>query len=1199
MDIAAADLSRVLELYAQGLYLQAFRLGESFGPLRAWTGTAARLLAGRLSRQLGAPKLSRWQMIKAYRGQPTHPEAIYYHARYFLEKHNLLESWRFLRREADAVDVAGPELRADLFSLHAFIAARLRDFEQSEVWLNKAMQLAPERPWLHVERAACLEFAEKYDEALAAANTALKLRAHFRPAVQAAGHLLLVLDRDREAIDLLGEAASAIECGAVWSQLAALQDDLGMHADARRSYDRFAELSPQMETEIAQWLAARRSDIAYDLGEVENARQLAKEAGEGFHQSVAEKLESALADAQRVVIERVERLPRPHPQNIPAALAMLRRAWKPDEALPADEPFRVDAPLEFNERRWSEQGDWVVREFTATPEALMSVMDAGVPVALGVVEATYAQLQAIVGYDQRKGILLFRDPSERHLGEMMLDPLLERFRSTGPRALVLLPPEEAHRLNGVTLLDVELYDAVYRIHRAMEGHDREAAGRELGQLQASAPDHRLTLHAHHVLARYDANSVEQLAAIDKLLERFPDDPTLLLSRIGCLRDLDRREERLTLLRRLSSQANADLIFAQQYAQELVPDAREHRTAERLLRRVIQNRPFLAAPYFFLANLLWDQQRQDEALELYRFATCLDDSSDALARTYFRSARAANRTEEAKRLLEDRVARFGDKSSQPARILFNALSDLDQTDAAFAVLEHALARRKTDGELMLFTAEMRAAFGESKTAQSLLKAAKEKVRPTAWLRSAAHLEGLQGNLHEALAHWRAVAAAEPLALDAHRAIALRLAETESRAAALTYLEELSERHPRHYGILQLYIEWLRNEGAAAVEPVVRLLIASHPADAWARRELALHLADLKRYDEAMTELDAAARLEPPSPSYHCVRARVLSLSGRSAEAREEYRNALKLSVDNDLAISELMQLCPGREERRDELAFVEEQLTRQPHFGDGILAFHGHAAHTLEPEEVHEALRKLLDDRPDLWQSWSAMIQQLLHMERFPEAEALAEQALERFPLLPRLWLDRADVCAARQDFDGQVEALRQSLRISPGWGPAVRELAEALDRDKQLEEASALLQQAVTRAPLDATNRGQYAEKLWKLGHSEAAVAQLREALLLDPGFDSAWRMLGDWTSRLEQPEKVAEFARELTRRRPGDPRTWLALVRVLGNPAHTEEVLTALDRVLTLNPRNAEARDLKAERLSDLGRYDEAAKTCVPVLGE
>src|SRR5262245_10073303 len=427
MEIAAADVARILDLYTRGLYVQAYRVGVELAPLQQWEGTAARLLAGRLARQIGAPRLSRWHMIKAYRGQPTHPEAIYYHARYFLERHNLLAAWRFLRARRDAARDAAPELRADLFSLHAFISARLRDFEQSERWLERALELTPDRPWIYVERSACLEFAERYDDALASARKAMELRPFFRPAVQSAAQLLLTLDRDAEALDLLTEAAQRLECAALVSQLAALQDELGRHEDARRSYDRFAELSPLMEEEVLQWLAARRSDILYDLGDWEGSRQQALQAGEGFHQTVAERLAHISPCAKRVVLEGLERLPRPLPQSIPAGLVIIRRFWRKTEPVPGDDPFRLDAPLEYQERRWAEQDGWVVREFTATPAGLHALISAGIPVALGVVEATFAQLQAIAGFDQRKDILLFRDPTERHLGEMMLEPLLERF----------------------------------------------------------------------------------------------------------------------------------------------------------------------------------------------------------------------------------------------------------------------------------------------------------------------------------------------------------------------------------------------------------------------------------------------------------------------------------------------------------------------------------------------------------------------------------------------------------------------------------------------------------------------------------------------------------------------------------------------------------------------------------------------------
>src|SRR5205814_3376814 len=78
-------------------------------------------------------------------------------------------------------------------------------------------------------------------------------------------------------------------------------------------------------------------------------------------------------------------------------------------------------------------------------------------------------------------------------------------------------------------------------------------------------------------------------------------------------------------------------------------------------------------------------------------------------------------------------------------------------------------------------------------------------------------------------------------------------------------------------------------------------------------------------------------------------------------------------------------------------------------------------------------------------------------------------------------------------------------------------------------------------------------------------------------------------------PDEVVELARELTRDRPGDPRGWLKLARLLHDPGHAPEVLAALDTAIALDPRNIEAHDLKAERLADDGRFDEALAAARP----
>ena len=66
MDIPSADLTRIRELYGQGRYRQALAAAEPFGPIRGWSGPAARLLGGRLAIQLGGPKL----------GKRLHPDTL-------------------------------------------------------------------------------------------------------------------------------------------------------------------------------------------------------------------------------------------------------------------------------------------------------------------------------------------------------------------------------------------------------------------------------------------------------------------------------------------------------------------------------------------------------------------------------------------------------------------------------------------------------------------------------------------------------------------------------------------------------------------------------------------------------------------------------------------------------------------------------------------------------------------------------------------------------------------------------------------------------------------------------------------------------------------------------------------------------------------------------------------------------------------
>src|SRR5437867_13104993 len=55
--IPPEDFARLQALCGKSLYLQAYELASRFGPFREWTGTAERILAGRLAWNLGARRL--------------------------------------------------------------------------------------------------------------------------------------------------------------------------------------------------------------------------------------------------------------------------------------------------------------------------------------------------------------------------------------------------------------------------------------------------------------------------------------------------------------------------------------------------------------------------------------------------------------------------------------------------------------------------------------------------------------------------------------------------------------------------------------------------------------------------------------------------------------------------------------------------------------------------------------------------------------------------------------------------------------------------------------------------------------------------------------------------------------------------------------------------------------------------------------
>ncbi len=272
----------------------------------------------------------------------------------------------------------------------------------------------------------------------------------------------------------------------------------------------------------------------------------------------------------------------------PATLTAIARFWgKEGDHLALATEICYDGTPNHRERSWAEQNGWVAREFTVTWPSAIALLDRGVPFTLTTVETRSAHHQAVIGYDARRGTLLIRDPTLPQAGEAMAEEFLSRYRSVGPRGMALVPLERSGLFDGLDLPEATLHDQLHRLQEALRQHDRALAACAHDALRLLAPGHRLELVGRHALAYYDCDPAAMLAAVVELLEIFPDDVNLRLSQLSYLRTLGRRDERLALYREVSARPAGDPILYQQYAQELLPDARERATVVRLISRALR------------------------------------------------------------------------------------------------------------------------------------------------------------------------------------------------------------------------------------------------------------------------------------------------------------------------------------------------------------------------------------------------------------------------------------------------------------------------------------------------------------------------------------------------------------------------------------------------------------------------------------
>ena len=928
------SLARVLELYEQGRLLAAFAAGREMGPIESWPGTEGCVLAGRLAGQLGARRISDALFLRAFRADRESALAGYYHASTLLSRHGAFAALKALHR-CQLASLVDDRLAADWYGLATQIYGQLRDFDTAEAHLAKAFDLTPAESYRWVERSALFELEDEYTQALAAAQRALEMNPVSPPAIGHNASLLTLLDRSPAALQLLRTKLQEVESPPLALQLAYLEHEAGDYSSALATLEQAERLAPISDKDLREYLAQRRCDAWFRLGDLERALQQARLSCKPQYQAFVERIESGQHGRGRAQLP-VAFVRQHHMTCSPATLTAISRYWaKPAEHLEIAEEICYDGTPHTSERRWALEHGFIAREFRVDWESACALVERGVPFTLTTVYPAFAHLQAVIGYDAVRGTLVIRDPTQPAQGEFAEKPFFEWSAANGPRGMLLVPVEEAQRIADVSLPEAELYDLLHDMRCALIEHRRDEAVGLCERLAAKAPGHRIALDARRSLAHYDAHDAQALPAVEEMLQLHPDDVPLRLHKAALISQLRPHAEYVEYLETQIHAPKTDAMFELRCAQALLGDAREHARAARLLKRVLRGMPFSAEAFSTLASLEWQRGAYGWATHLYRLASTLQVTDEGAAHNYLRAARQVREQERALEYLRSRVNRLGRLSSAPVITLIRCLNELERTQEALDELNAALARDPEDTALALFAAGALAALSDFDRAWPLLAQAEGRSRRIDWLRTAVSVHRCAGDLPAALAASRELVESTPLDVEAQAAFARLLEEVESRAAVLAHLRGVVTRFAHHAGLNHLLVEWLAEEPLPAREQAIGALLHIFPRSAPTRRELAVVLARQQRFDEALSELEHARAIAPESESYHYCHGLIHTLRGDHAAARAAYRAALAISVDLEFAMQRLLDLCASQEERRTQLAYVYEQLKRQVTRGDGL------------------------------------------------------------------------------------------------------------------------------------------------------------------------------------------------------------------------------------------------------------------------
>lgn len=370
-----------------------------------------------------------------------------------------------------------------------------------------------------------------------------------------------------------------------------------------------------------------------------------------------------------------------------------------------------------------------------------------------------------------------------------------------------------------------------------------------------------------------------------------------------------------------------------------------------------------------------------------------------------------------------------------------------------------------------------------------------------------------------------------------------------------------------------------------------------------------LANLDRLDEAKAQFEKALKVNRTSGLAYFHLGSIALLQGDTALGFEDYNKAIANGYDDAQLYYSIGLLHEENGEvdmaiRNYSKAIMRDALRPDIRIRKARLLLSGNHI----PEAL-QTLDETILTNPDVFEGYHLKFTVLIQLKQYEKAEELLKHAIELFPKDPGFAIDKVTLLIEQKKVDEALTALT-ALENAEETDDAVRrriymERAQIYAAREDIKAAIAALEQA--KALSDKAEKFD-SEVVFLLANCHLGAEEYDKVLLyarqlLEKSDDSyykqtaryfeplALKMSGKTDEALPLYKDAINEFRNQSLSAPGNLDAYLLRIMCLRDIGQYDKALELVDYVITLKPEHAEPRLLRITILEALGRTDEAAE--------